>query len=396
MHHESYRDTWAEISLDTIRENVLAFKTHISSHTKLMAVVKADGYGHGATEVAEEAIAAGADYLAVALLDEAVLLRKAGNESPILVLGYTPPEAAKTAIELDITLTVFTEDVARSIRAVAESSKKTTRVHLKIDSGMNRIGISNQEEALQLMESLKSDYVILEGAFTHFADADNPDPAYTEKQFKAFNQIIEFLEKYVQIPIKHCCNSAATIAYPGMHLDMVRVGISLYGLYPGEHLKKKISLKQTMSLKTKPVYIKTLEANNAISYGLTFKTKNRSRIATLPIGYADGFSRSLSNRGHVTIRGKHAPIVGKICMDQSMIDVTEVGDVEIDDTITIFGEPTEGFIPMEEVAENMNTIHYETACLIGKRIPRIHIKNGEAMKKKGLLTKEPKDPVYSH
>ncbi|MGP4106680.1 alanine racemase [Virgibacillus sp. L01] len=395
MHHVSYRDTWAEVSLDNIRGNVLAFKDHISSDTKLMAVVKADGYGHGAVEVAEEAIAAGADYLAVALLDEAVQLRKAGNNFPILVLGYTPPAAVKKAVELDITLTVFTEDAAQSIRATSESLKKSARVHLKIDSGMNRIGINNQEEALKLMEVLKSKYVFLEGAFTHFADADNPDPAYTTEQFNVFNQIIEFLEQHVPIPIKHCCNSAATIAYPGMHLDMVRVGISLYGLYPGEHLKKEISLKQAMSLKTKPVYIKTLEANNAISYGLSFKTKNKSRIATLPIGYADGFSRSLSNRGHVTVRGKHAPIIGKICMDQSMIDVTEVDDVEVDDTITIFGDPAEGFIPMGEVADLMDTIHYETACLIGERIPRIHIKNG-AMKKKDLLNKEQEGPVYGH
>ncbi len=383
MNHGSYRDTWAEVSLDTIRGNVLAFKGYISSHSKLMAVVKADGYGHGAVEVAEEAIAAGADYLAVALLDEAVQLREAGNKSPILVLGYTPPAAVKKAVELDITLTVFTEDAALSIRATAESLKKSARVHLKIDSGMNRIGINNQQEALQLVELLKSEYVFLEGAFTHFANADNPDPAYTTEQFNVFNEMIEFLEQHVPIPIKHCCNSAATIAYPDMHLDMVRVGISLYGLYPGEHLKKEISLKQAMSLKTKPVYIKTLEANNAISYGLSFKTTNKSRIATLPIGYADGFSRSLSNRGHVTTRGKHAPIVGKICMDQSMIDVTEVDDIKVEDTITIFGDAAEGFIPMEEVADLMNTIHYETACLIGKRIPRIHIKNGEAVKKKG-------------
>ncbi|MFC4559317.1 alanine racemase [Virgibacillus kekensis] len=394
MHHGSYRDTWTEISLDAIRENVLAFKDHIGSHTNLMAVIKADAYGHGVVEVAEEVIAAGADYLAVALLDEAIQLREAGIESPLLVLGYTPPEAVEAAIKYNITLTVFTDDVAGKIKAIAESTKMTTRVHLKIDSGMNRIGINNREDALQLVELLKSDYVFIEGIFTHFADADNPDSAYTEKQFKKFNEITGYVEQHVSIPIKHCCNTAATIAFPKMHLDMVRVGIGLYGLYPAEHLKEIISLKKVMSLKTKPVFIKKLEANEAISYGLTYKSEKESIIATLPIGYADGLSRSLSNRGHVTIHGKHAPIVGRICMDQSMIDITGVDNVDVNDTITVFGEPAEGFIAMEEVADLMNTIHYETACLIGKRVPRVYIKEGKIWKKKGLLSKEYKSPVY--
>ncbi|WP_028782398.1 alanine racemase [Thalassobacillus devorans] len=384
MHHESYRQAWAEVSLDAFRENVLAFKNHIHPNTKLMAVVKADGYGHGAEAMAKEAVAAGADYLAVALLDEALLLREAGIDEPILVLGYTPPDAAATAISKEITLTVFTTDAAESVRLAAEFLKKPARVHLKIETGMNRIGIMEEEQALEIIEALTSEYVFIEGAFTHFADADNPDSAYTKEQFAAFCQFVDFLENHIPLPIKHCCNSAATIAYPEMHLDMVRVGISLYGLYPEEHLKPLISLKQVMSMKVKPVLIKTLEANNTISYGRTFTTTQPSTIATLPIGYADGLSRTLSNKGDVTIQGKRAPIVGRICMDQTMVDVTGIVGVKETDTVTVFGEPSEGFISMGEVADHMGTIHYETACLIGKRVPRVYVKNGEPVEQKVL------------
>ncbi|GGC77917.1 alanine racemase [Thalassobacillus devorans] len=384
MHHRSYRQAWAEVSLDAFRKNVLAFKQHIQPDTKLMAVVKADGYGHGAEAMAKEAVAAGADYLAVALLEEAILLREAGMDEPILVLGYTPPNAVETAISQEITLTVFTKEAADAVRIAAESLKKTARVHVKIETGMNRIGITEEKQALQIIESLTSDYVFIEGAFTHFADADNPDPAYTKEQFAAFCGFVDFLENHISIPIKHCCNSAATIAYPEMHLDMVRVGISLYGLYPEEHLKPLIPLKQVMSLKVKPVLIKKLEANQTISYGRTFTTAQTSTIATLPIGYADGLSRSLSNKGDVTVQGKRTPIVGRICMDQTMIDVTGIEFITVSDTVTVFGEPSEGFISMGEIADHMGTIHYETACLIGKRVPRVYMKNGEVTGEKLL------------
>ncbi len=372
----SYRDTWVEISLDAIHNNVRVFKNYIGTNSKLMAVVKADGYGHGAVEVAKEALASGADYLAVAILDEAIQLREAGIHSPLLVLGYTPLRAIPTAINFDITLTVFTEEIARKIKEVAEEKQKQARVHIKIDSGMNRVGIRTKEDALDLAASLASDFVTLEGIFTHFADADNLDATYTESQFQSFMNIITALEEnQIFIPIKHCCNSAATIAHPSMHLDMVRVGVSMYGLYPSEHLKEKITLKQAMSLKTKAVYIKTIDTEQAISYGCTFTTNETSTIATIPLGYADGFSRSLSNRGHVTVHGKQAPIVGRICMDQSMIDVSAIGTVQPDDVFTIFGDPNDGYISMGEVAEQMNTIHYETACLIGKRVPRMYVKD---------------------
>lgn len=390
MSYGSYRDAWAEISLDAVQHNVKTFLKHLKPDTKFCAVVKADGYGHGAIEVAQAALDAGAAYLAVAFLDEAIELRNAGITAPILILGFTPKEAVKEAILNDITLTVFTRDVLEKISQVAEEHEKLARVHIKIDTGMTRIGVNHKEEALELVTSIHSDFVELEGIFTHFADADSTDPTYTYQQYKKFTEVINlFEENQIHIPIKHCCNSAATIAFPEMHMDMVRVGISLYGLYPAEHLKEKLpSLKQVMSLKTKPVFVKTVDAGQPISYGCTFAPERKSIIATIPIGYADGFSRSLSNKGHVTVKGERAPIVGRICMDQSMIDVTDIRDVHTDDVVTIFGDVNDGFISLDEVAEQMGTIHYETTCLIGKRIPRVFIKNGVIQGVKSLLNAE--------
>jgi len=386
MNYGSYRDTWAEVSLDAISHNVQSFKRYIDEKsTRFMAVVKADGYGHGSVPVAKAAMKAGADYLAVALLDEALVLRKAGIQAPLLVLGYTGPEGADEAVENDITLTVFTKEILKKLEHAALNQKKRARIHLKIETGMNRIGLRSIEEVLEITKEMNPACIELEGAFTHFADADGLDATYTKKQFARFQTILDGVEKSgISIPIKHCCNSAGTIQYPEMHLDMVRVGISLYGLYPSEHLREKITLYQAMSFKSKPVQIKTV-AEEPISYGCTYTPKEKAVIATLPVGYADGFSRLLSNKGEVTVQGKRAPIVGRICMDQSMIDVTKVKNVSLDDTFTIFGEPSEGFIYMGEVAEQIGTIHYEVACLIGNRVPRVYIQDNEVIQEKGLL-----------
>lgn len=387
MNHASYRDTWVEISLDAIQRNVKAFKQHIRAGSNLMAVVKADGYGHGAVEVARAAVEAGADYLAVALLDEAIELRDAGITEPLLVLGYTKPAGVKVALENEITLTVFSTDSLNAIAEAAEELQKKAKIHVKIDTGMMRIGIQNKEAALAFLKSIPSNQVEVEGIFTHFADADHPDDdTYTRKQFKDFLEITSYLEENgFNIPVKHCCNSAATIAYPEMHMDMCRVGVSIYGLYPSEHLREIIPLTQAMTFKTKPVMLKQVEASQAISYGCTFLTDRPTTVATIPVGYADGFSRSLSNRGSVTTGGKRAPIIGRICMDQSMIDVTDIADVDYDSELVIFGDPGTGAISLGEVADLMNTIHYEVACLIGKRVTRVYVKNNEVMKEIGLL-----------
>lgn len=372
----SYRDAWVEVSLDALTYNVRQFKNHLREESRLMAVVKADGYGHGAVPIARKSLEAGAEYLAVAFIDEALQIREAGILAPILLLGYTPSHAVREAVKHDLTLTVYSTETLEAIKDATRSLDKKAKVHIKIDTGMSRIGLRYSDEVISLMTLLQSEEIEVEGIFTHFADADNGESdAYTYKQFEAFQRIIEALENEgYSIPIKHCCNSAATIAFPEMHMDMVRVGISLYGLYPGQHLKEILSLQQVMSFKAKPVLVKDVPPHQPISYGLMYEAKETTKIATLPIGYADGFSRLLSNKGHVTVRGTKCPIVGRICMDQSMIDVSAVRtDVTKDDIVTIFGDENAGYIPLDVVADQMQTIHYETVCLIGKRVPRHYV-----------------------
>jgi alanine racemase len=374
MNRESLRDTWVDVSIDAIKENVKAFREHIKPSSKLLTVVKADGYGHGAVEIAKAAIDSGADGLGVALLDEALELRQAGFQVPILVLGYTKPEGIEQAVQENITLTVYSKDSIHAIHKACEKLNKRAKVHVKIDTGMTRIGLQTKEAALELIKMMDPNQIEIEGIYTHFADADNPDASYTQKQFNEFLEVTEYLEAQgFAIPIRHCCNSAGTIAYPKMHLDMCRVGISTYGLYPGEHLKEMIDLTQAMTFQTKPVQIKEVPAGQSISYGRTYTPDHTSVIATLPVGYADGFSRRLSNRGEVTVKGKRALIVGRICMDQAMIDITDIPEVTSDDIVTIFGDEHKGYVPLDEVADLLDTIHYEIVCLIGKRVPRNYV-----------------------
>ncbi|WLR49187.1 alanine racemase [Halobacillus litoralis] len=370
----SYRPTWAEVSLNALTDNVKAFKEHIDNNCELMAVVKADAYGHGLLECAEVMIEAGANRLGVAIIEEAMELRKAGIKLPILVFGYTPRAAVQDAMNHDITLTVFTEDVLKEIVHETEQRQRSMIIHIKVDSGMHRIGLKRSVDIIQLLEQHASPLVQVEGIFTHFSDADNEDPAYTEQQFDHFLSVVEEVEKaHGTIPTKHCCNSAATISFPHMHMDMVRVGVSLYGLYPGEHMQESIPLHQVMSLRTKPVMVKTVHPGEPISYGRSYDPDNPIKVATVPIGYGDGLPRSLSNQGEIVVNGKRAPIVGKVCMDQTMVDITSVGEVREKTEFTIFGESTEGHIPLQEIADQLNTIHYELTCQIGKRIPRKYV-----------------------
>lgn len=378
MKQQYYRDTWAEVSLDAIKTNVTQFKHHMKESTKFMAVVKADGYGHGAIEVANASIEAGADYLAVALLDEAIELREAKFTHPILVLGYTPVYAIKKAVTEDITLTVFTHDVLDEIIRQATQLQKQATVHIKIDTGMSRIGVTTKEEALSLAKKIAdSPHVHLEGVFTHFANADCEDSTFTMKQFERFMSILDYLEKSrITIPIKHCCNSAATMLYPHMHLDMVRIGIALYGLYPEPFLHDNpVKLTQAMSLKTKIAHLKTVPAGQPIGYGCTFVPSKDSLIATLPIGYADGVSRLLSNRGSILTRGHAVPITGRVCMDQMMIDVSDIPSSSLDDEVVFFGHNEGVFQSVEVIAALMGTNNHEVVCGVSKRVPRVYVSN---------------------
>ncbi|MEH7501774.1 alanine racemase [Neobacillus drentensis] len=383
MNHLSYRDTWAEISLDHIKNNYLQFRKFVQPEAKIMAVVKADGYGHGAVEIARTSLQSGADYLAVALLDEAIQLREAGISQPILVLGYTPIRSVRAAIIQNITLTVFDHDVLDEIIIQSDRLSKSAPIHLKIDTGMSRIGVSSPEEAVILAYKAISDpNVYLEGVYTHFAAADNEDTTFTYTQFQRFQSVIKYLEnKNISVPIKHCCNSAATMKFPDMHLDMVRIGVALYGLYPDVSLKNHpIQLRQAMSFKTKIAALKKVSASQPISYGCTWNPDRESIIATLPLGYADGLSRLLSNRGKVLIHGQKSAIAGRVCMDQTMVDVTDIKNCSVGDVVSIFGKSSSSFQSVDEIAQLMGTINYEVVCLIGKRVPRVYDNDSELFK----------------
>ncbi|WP_342774085.1 alanine racemase [Paenibacillus oralis] len=312
----------------------------------------------------------------MALVDEALQLRAAGIRQPILVLGYTPPHAVETAIRHDITMTVYTKEVLGEIMDSAERQRRQARIHLKLETGMTRIGLTSAEAAVDLARQAQSSpWTTLEGLFTHFADADGADPRFTERQFQRFLRCIDALEAAgVSIPLKHCCNSAAAMRFPQMHLDMIRVGIALYGLYPAQRLRiPAYPLRQAMQLKTRITAIQPIEPGRTVSYGRTYKASSNRIVATVPIGYADGLSRALSNRGSALVRGRRVPIIGRVCMDQTMLDITAVDGAQIGDIATLFGgegEPV--FIGIDEVAELMDTINYEVVCLIGQRVPRLY------------------------
>lgn len=383
------RPTWAEINLDNLRHNIMEIKRITSSATRLCAIVKADGYGHGAVEVAREALACGVSYLGVAFLDEAVELRENGITSPILILGFTPENLFDRILEYNITQTVYNFNSAVTLSEYALKRNKKAKVHIKIDTGMSRIGFCPETcttaefKKLILLQGLE-----IEGIFTHFARADERDRSCTNGQFHIFTEVVNAIEESgYKIPIKHVANSAGILQYPETYLDMVRPGIILYGLYPsGEVTKNLISLKPVMSLKTRVSNVKVLPKGRAISYGGTFITQRQSVVATLPVGYADGYSRLLSSKAHVLIKGQRAPVVGRICMDQCMVDVTDVrGSVSIGDEAVLIGDDGNHRISAEEIAKLTGTINYEVVCGISKRVPRVYISGGKIIKVKNLL-----------
>lgn len=385
------RPTWAEIDLDNLRHNILEIQRITSSHTKLCAIVKADGYGHGAVEVAREALACKASYLGVALLDEALELRGDGITSPILILGFTPESQFDTIIEHDITQTIYNLESAVILSEKAVKRNKKAKVHIKIDTGMSRIGFcpdTSSVSQIRKLFSLKG--LEVEGIFTHFARADERDRSVTYEQFRVLTETVNAIEESgYKIPIKHAANSSGILEYPNTHLNMVRPGIILYGLYPSDEVtKSRISLKPLMNLKTRVSHVKVLPRGRAISYGGTYVTQRQSLIATLPIGYADGYPRLLSSRSQVLIKGQRAPILGRICMDQCMVDVTDIkGDVEPGEEVVLIGSEGGDKISVEEIAKLAGTINYEITCGISKRVPRVYIRDGKIRKIKNLLVK---------
>ncbi|MBP7175038.1 MAG: alanine racemase [Thermoclostridium sp.] len=375
--------TWAEINLDHIGHNVREIAKRAGKMTEIMAVVKADAYGHGIFETVPTLLESGASRLAVSMLDEAIQLRDIGVRVPILVLSYTDPVRAEEIIEHNITQTVFSHDLAQALSRAAVKLGKHARIHIKIDTGMTRVGFSPGYSAIKdVVEINQLPGIIIEGLFSHFASADEAEREYTLLQYERFESIVQELNRIgILIPVKHISNSGAILQYPTLDLDMVRPGIILYGLYPSDQVDKTvIDLKPAMSLKAKVVMVRDVEPGVSISYGRTYTTKRKSRIATIPIGYADGYSRLLSNTGRVLIHGEYAPVLGRVCMDQCMVDVTDIPTpVTTGDEAVLFGKQGNREITVDEVAALSQTVNYEVVCLIGKRVPRVYLKEGKVV-----------------
>lgn len=366
----------AEIDVEAIAHNYRQIKKSIPKYTGIMAVVKADGYGHGAVEVAQILEKEEVDYLAVAIAAEGAELRAVGITRPILVLGYTPAASVGVLIENDLTQTIFSYEMAKYISYEASKLEKKVKIHIKVDTGMGRIGFLPHPTSIEeIMEINKLPNIEIEGIYTHFSSADEEDPAYTKKQNSIFNGFLKELgEVGIDIPIAHAANSAGIIMHRYTHSNMVRLGISLYGHYPSDVVKSyPVGLVPAMSLKTQVVHIKKVPKGQSIGYNRKYTTKDTTKIATIPIGYADGYARGLSNKGRVLIRGEYAPIIGNICMDQFMVDVTHINYVAVGDEVVLFGKQEGNEITVEEIAHMLNTINYEVICMIGKRIPRLYV-----------------------
>jgi alanine racemase len=376
---KEYYRVQANINLDAIYNNIKRTREIIQPKTQIMAIIKADGYGHGAipiTKVLDPII----DAYGVALVEEGVELRRAGVKKPILVIGYTPEPLYPLLVKYDLEATVFGLNMAEKLSNEAVKKKKTVRIHLKIDTGMSRIGFKVEDQSIQDIKKISVlDRIEIIGCFTHFARADETDKTFAYSQIDIYKDFVGKLEAVgVTIPIKHVSNSAAIIDLPEANLDMVRSGISTYGLYPSNQVdKSRLLLEPAMEIKACISYIKEVESGIGISYGSVFVTQRHTKVATIPVGYGDGYPRALSSKGRVLIHGKSAPILGRICMDQFMVDITDIDNIQEGDQVTLIGRDGDQFISVEEVSEIAQSINYEFVCDVGKRIPRVFYYKGE-------------------
>ena len=365
---------WAEISIDNFIHNINSIRSQLLPTTMLLAIMKADAYGHGAKKLAPIAIKAGAKMLGVATFMEALEIREICKKEPILVLGYTPSNLIKEALKQNITLTIFNKFRALELSKEAKKQNKIANIHIKLDTGMNRLGYKYTNESIkEIINILNLPNINVEGIFTHFADADREDSAYTNEQYEIFENFLQSLK--IKPKILHCTNSSATLSYKQMHHNMVRPGIIMYGVKTIK--SSKIVLKPVMSVKTRITHIKKIKKNESIGYSRTFTSKQNMTIATLPIGYADGYMRALSNKAEVSVNGVRAPIVGNICMDQCMIDVSHIRNINVEDEVLIFGEDSSNKLEVSELANHINTIEHEILCAVSKRVIRIYSYNGE-------------------
>lgn len=370
--------TWAEINLDAAVHNYNIIREKVNNDTKLCCVVKANGYGHGAVQLSRLYEQLGADYLAVSNIEEGLQIRKAGIALPILILGYTDPRCAKQLSDNNISQCVFSYEYGRKLSEYAVNFDVAVNIHIKMDTGMGRIGFKCYQESWDsIIEVCNLPNLKHEGIFTHFAVADEGDNGkdYTEEQFRKFNDTIDYLvAQGVSFQIRHCANSAALFDYPEMHLDMVRAGIVLYGLQPSGVLHNPGDLHPVMTLKTIIDHVKEIQSGDCISYGREFQAEHNMKVATIPIGYADGLWRS-NFRNHMTfeVEGCCAPLIGRVCMDQCMIDITDIPDATIDSIVTVYGENEKNTI--DHVAKVNETINYEIICALGERVPRVYKQN---------------------
>ena len=379
---ESYQRVWAEVDLDAIWENMVHMKENIAENTKILAVIKTDGYGHGGVPIAK--MLEQLDFMfgyAAATYEEAHVLREAGVKKPILILGYTFPYCYEELIREEIRPAVYRRDTVEELAAAAAKVGQKAKVHIKVDTGMGRIGITPDEEGLEFVRFLiEHPELEVEGIFTHFAKSDETDKTSANHQLELFQNFIDKIqtELGITIPVKHCSNSAAILEMPQANMDMVRAGITTYGLYPSEEVSKDIvPLRAAMSLYSHIVYCKTIHAGQSVSYGGLFTAQKDTRVATIPVGYGDGYPRSLSGRGYVLIHGKKAPILGRVCMDQFMVDISEIPEAMEGDKVTLLGMDGTERITAEELGELSGRFNYEFVCDLGKRIPRVYIQHGE-------------------
>ena len=372
--------TWAEISLDNLNHNYHALREKLPSECRFLGVVKADAYGHGAVPVSRHLKELGAEFLAVSNFEEATQLRCNGIRGPILILGYTPVKYAEDLAKMGIRQEVHSLEYARALNERLKGLHRRLRVHIKLDTGMSRLGFfayDHEQTVDELREVAQLDNLLIEGVFTHFPVADSIDGAdenFTRTQFERFTSMLITLQGVgIKPEIRHCCNSGASILYPEYAMDMIRPGIATYGVLPSGDLRGRINLKPVMSLRSTIFQIRDFEPNITVSYGRTYTTRDPERIAVVGIGYADGLSRSFSNNISFLLHGKRVPQVGRICMDMCMIDISKVPEAQVNDVVTVFGEDGGDEIEVESLSNRLNTIPYEILCGINKRIPRIYL-----------------------
>lgn len=376
-----YERVCAYIDLDAVLYNMEQMHNRIKQDCGIMCVIKTDAYGHGAVQIGRELEKLPyVKGMAVATPEEALILRHCGIEKPILVLGYVFPYAYEDMIKADVRMSVFRKDMLDDIDACAAKLGKKAKVHIKVDTAMNRIGIKADDDGLQFIKlCINKEHIEAEGIFTHFAKADEADKTEALKQLDSYCEFLQRVkaETGYEFAIQHCSNSAAIMEIPDANMDMVRAGIILYGLWPSDEVDKQVmDIRPVLSLKSHIVYVKDIEPGSQISYGGTFCADRNMRIATIPVGYGDGYPRSLSSKGCVLINGKRVPILGRVCMDQFMVDITEIPDVKEGNEVTLIGTDGNERITMEELGDISGRFNYELACDLGKRIPRVFVKNG--------------------